>query len=112
MIILKNKNITIPRGISPSFVTTDREISLQKKSVTISKNGVSTITPDSGYDALSLVRVTTDVQATPKLQNIIKTYVENGNYRLAPGDTYDGIGNVSITIDVPEKIFKTQDKNI
>ena len=112
MIILKNNNITIPRGISPSFVTTDHDISLQKKSVTITKNGVSTITPDPSYDAISSVRVTTDVHLAPKLQNIVKTYVENGNYRLAPGDTYDGIGNVSITIDVPEKVFKTQDKNI
>ena len=112
MIIIKQNNITIPRGISPSFVTTDHDISLQKKTVTITKNGVSTITPDSGYDALSSVRVTTDIHPTPKLQNIVKTYVENGNFHLTPGDTYDGIGNVSITIDVPEKVFKTQDKNI
>ena len=112
MIIIKQNNITIPRGISPSFVTTDHDISLQKKSVTITKNGVSTITPDPSYDALSSVRVTTDIHPTPKLQNIVKTYVENGNFHLTPGDTYDGIGNVSITIDVPEKVFKTQDKNI
>ena len=112
MIIIKQNNITIPRGISPSFVTTDHDISLQKKSVTITKNGVSTITPDPSYDALSSVKVTTDIHQTPKLQNIVKTYVENGNYRLDPGSGYDGIGNVSITIDVPEKVFKTQDKNI
>lgn len=112
MIIIKQNNITIPRGISPSFVTTDHDISLQKKSVTITKNGVSTITPDPSYDALYSVKVTTDIHPTPKLQNIIKTYVENGNYHLAPGDTYDGIGNVSITIDVPERVFKTQDKTI
>ena len=112
MIIIKQNNITIPRGISPSFVTTDHDISLQKKSVTITKNGVSTITPDPSYDALSSVRVTTDIHPTPKLQNIVKTYVENGNYSLAPGTSYDGIGNVSITINVPEKVFKTQDKNI
>ena len=112
MIIIKQNNITIPRGISPSFVTTDKEISLQKKSVTITKNGVATVTPDSGYDALSSVRVTTDIHPTPKLQNIVKTYVENGNYRLAPGETYDGIGNVEITIAVPEKEITLQDKNI
>ena len=112
MIIIKQNNITIPRGISPSFVTTDHDISLQKKSVTITKNGVSTITPDTSYDALSSVKVTTDIHPTPKLQNIVKTYVENGNYSLTPGTSYDGIGNVSITIDVPEKVFKTQDKNI
>ena len=111
MIIIKQNNITIPRGISPSFVTTDHDISLQKKSVTITKNGVATISPDSGYDALSSVRVTTDVQATPKLQNIVKTYVENGNYSLTPGTSYDGIGNVSITINIPEKVINLQDKN-
>ena len=110
MIIIKQNNITIPRGISPSFVTTDHDISLQKKSVTITKNGVSTITPDPSYDALSSVKVTTDIHTVPKLQNIVKTYVENGNYSLTPGTSYDGIGNVSITIDVPEKVFKTQDK--
>ena len=112
MIIIKQNNITIPRGISPSFVTTDKEITLQKKSVTISKNGVATITPDPSYDALSSVRVTTDVQATPKLQNIVKTYVENGHYTMSPGDTYDGIGNVEITIAVPEKVINLQDKTI
>ena len=112
MIIIKQNNITIPRGISPSFVTTDHDISLQKKSVTITKNGVSTITPDPSYDALSSVKVTTDIHPTPKLQNIVKTYVENGNFHLTPGETYDGIGNVSITIDVPERVFKTQDKTI
>ena len=112
MIIIKQNNITIPRGISPSFVTTDHDISLQKKSVTITKNGVSTITPDPSYDALSSVKVTTDIHPTPKLQNIVKTYVENGNYSLTPGTSYDGIGNVSITIDVPEKVINLQDKNI
>lgn len=111
MIIIKQNNITIPRGISPSFVTTDHDISLQKKSVTITKNGVATISPDTSYDALSSVKVTTDVHPTPKLQNIVKTYVENGNFHLTPGETYDGIGNVSITIAVPEKTFTTQDKN-
>lgn len=112
MIILKNNNITIPRGISPSFITTDHEISLQKKSVTINKNGVATIVPDSEYDALSSVKVTAAVHVTPKLQNIVKTYVENGHYTINPGENYDGIGNVSITIHVPETVFKTQDKSI
>ena len=112
MIIIKQNNITIPRGISPSFVTTDHDISLQKKSVTITKNGVSTITPDPSYDALSSVKVTTDIHPTPKLQNIVKTYVENGHYTMAPGATYDGIGNVSITISVPEKVINLQDKTI
>ena len=112
MIIIKNKNITIPRGISPSFVTNNHDISLQKKSVTITKNGVTTIAPDTSYDALSSVTVTSNIHPTPKLQNIIKTYVENGNYILAPGASYDGIGNVSITIDVPEKVINLQDKNI
>lgn len=112
MIIIKQNNITIPRGISPSFVTTDHDISLQKKTVTINKNGVATITPDQSYDALSSVKVTTDVHLTPKLQNIVKTYVENGHYTIAPGISYDGIGNISITIDVPDKVFTTQDKNI
>ena len=112
MIILKNNAIVIPRGISPSFVTTDREITLQKKSVTITKNGVATVTPDSEYDALSSVKVTTDVHATPKLQNIIKTYVENGHYTMSPGDTYDGIGNVDISVNVPIPEYKSQTKDV
>ena len=110
MIILKNNNITIPRGISPSFVTTDKEISLQKKSVTITKNGVATVTPDSEYDALSAVRVTTDIHPTPKLQNITKTYVENGHYNVEHDALYDGIGNVDITVNVQERVINLQDK--
>lgn len=111
MIIIKQNEITIPRGISPSFITDSSDINLQNKAVTISQNGVSTITADSPYDALSSLRITTDVHPEIKLENIVKTYTENGQYTITHSSKYDGIGNAVITIQVPEKEFHTQEKN-
>lgn len=49
---LANAITSIPQGSSPT---------LQTKSVTIRQNGSTSVTPDTGYDGLSSVAITTDV---------------------------------------------------
>lgn len=107
MLIIKSDHITIPRGISPSFVRTGDE-KLQSKSVSITKNGNVTITPDTGYLGLEQVNISTNV--TPNLENIIRTYTENGKYIVEKSSGFDGIGQATINIDIPKEEIKLQTK--
>lgn len=46
---------------------------LQTRSVTITQSGVQTITPDTGYDALSSVEITTNIIATGQRSNTLSS---------------------------------------
>lgn len=107
MLIIKSDHITIPRGISPSFVRTGDE-KLQSKSVSITKNGNVAITPDTGYLGLEQVNISTNV--IPNLENIIRTYTKNGKYIVEKSSGFDGIGQATINIDIPKEEIKLQTK--
>lgn len=49
-------------------------IQLQEKSVTITQNGTQTISPDTGYDGISEVKVTTNVEADPSYYFTMNVY--------------------------------------
>ena len=68
------------------------------KEVTVTSNGSSTITPDSGYDGIKKVSLTTNVQ--PNLQTKTLTIDENGTITVTPDSGYDGIGSIVITTQV------------
>lgn len=73
---------------------------LQEKSVTITSNGSNTVLPDSGYDGLSKVNLTTNV--TPNLETKSITITQNGTTNVTPTTGKDGLSSVEITTNVSE----------
>ena len=71
---------------------------LQTKSVTVTQNGSSQITPDTGYDGLTKVNLTTNVQPTNQTKSL--TITENGTTSISPDLGYDGLSEVEITTNV------------
>ena len=66
---------------------------LQTKSVTITGNGTTNVTPDTGYDGMDRVNITTNVQADLGT----KTITENGTYS-ASTDNLDGYSEVTVNV--------------
>ena len=69
----------------------------QTKSVTISSNSTQTVTPDTGYDALSSIAITVQVPSTP-INNQNKTITQNGAYTADQG--YTGWGTVDVNVPI------------
>ena len=74
---------------------------LESKAVTVTENGSSTIAPSAGYDGISYVDLTVDVEASANLEQKTVTVTENGSQTLSPSTGYDGISSVSLTVNVP-----------
>ena len=74
------------------------EVNLQNKDVTITTNGTTNISADTGYDGLRNVGVTTNV--TPNLQNKSVTITSNTTTTIEKDNGYDGVGTVSVTTNV------------
>lgn len=70
----------------------------QSKDISITENGTTTITPDTGYDALSEVDVTTNIQ--PDLESKTITITENTTTLIEPTQGKDGLSSVSVITDV------------
>ncbi len=71
---------------------------LQTKSVSVTSNGTSTINPDEGYDGLTKVNLTTNVQ--PNLESKSITITENGTTNVTPTAGKDGLSSVQVTTNV------------
>ncbi len=72
---------------------------MQEKSVEITENGMTEVTPDTGYGGLSKVSITGNVQ--PNLENGVASISQNGETTITPSDGFDGLSRVRITVDVP-----------
>lgn len=70
----------------------------QSKSVEITENGTTSITADTGYDALSNVNVTTNIQ--PDLESKTITITENTTTLIEPTQGKDGLSSVSVTTNI------------
>ena len=100
------KGYTDPVNITPdtgfesmegAVVTLTNFPEAETKSVTITENGVTTITPDT-KDYLSSVEVTT---AIPLEDNKTETFTTNGEYEIVPTTGNTAMKKATVTVDVP-----------
>lgn len=70
----------------------------QQKSVELTSNGTTTITPDAGYDALTSVEV--EVAVPFELQQKSIEFTQNGTTTLSPDLGYDALSSVNITVNI------------
>lgn len=69
----------------------------QTKTTTITQNGTTTITPDTGYDAIEQL----DVIVNVPLQSKIYTFTQNATTTIVPDQGYAGFSQVGLEINVP-----------
>ena len=107
MIILTDKTIVIPVGISPNYAGAgNSDIKIQaSKDVTITENGSTTVVPDENFDVITQVNITTDVN--PALEDKSVEITENGEYNYTASAPYYGIGNFNVKVNVPIESSKT-----
>ena len=81
----------------------------QTKTITIATNTTQSILPDTGYDAIDELIITTAVPVV-SLQSKSYTFTSNQTMSLLPDTGYDGFSDVSVTINVPGtvKLFTTE----
>ena len=69
----------------------------QTKTTTITQNGTTTITPDTGYDAIEQLDITVNVP----LQSKTYTFTQNATTTIVPDQGYAGFSQVGLEINVP-----------
>jgi len=101
-------NVNVP---IPTFST-------QEKSITVTENGVTAVTPDANYDGLSSVSVTTNINTDKYYNEGYRAGTEQQKAKLthlditANGDysREDGYSDVSVNVPIPT--FSTQEKTV
>ncbi|EDR28583.1 hypothetical protein EDI_238450 [Entamoeba dispar SAW760] len=83
-------NITLKTNVKPSS---------QTKTINITENGTTTVTPDNNIPYLDSVIINTNVQPTEETIN--KTYTESGYYEIKKTDNYY-LKQVNLTINIPQ----------
>lgn len=68
----------------------------QTKTTTITQNGTTTVTPDTGYDAIEQLDITVNVP----LQSKTYTFTQNATTTIVPDQGYAGFSQVGIEINV------------
>lgn len=85
-------------------------VTLQSKTVEITGNGQTNVTPDIGYDGLSQVTVNVDVNEVNNQDKEV-TITANTETVITPDEGYNGLGKVTVHTQVPADIVTmTQDE--
>lgn len=86
---------------------------LQDKNVTVTQNGETTITADTGYDGLSEVGLNVNVPAPqPSLQDKQVSVTSNTTTTIQADSQYDGLGTVEVTTNVAPDLSEYFNNNI
>lgn len=103
--ITKNGTTTAPAGTRYTPITVNVPIPAEKKiqstkSVTVSENGSSEIAPDTGYDGIAKVNLTTSVPVPAVQATKAVTLTENGTTSVTPDSGFDALQKVDVTVNV------------
>lgn len=75
---------------------------LQEKNVEITENGSTTVIPNSNFNGLSKVNITTNVSSLPLLyQDKTISILENTSTEVIPDSGYNALSKVTINTDIP-----------
>ena len=81
----------------------NKEVKLQEKSVEITENGNTIVTPDGKFNGLSKVSITTNVSLPPPVyQDKTISISENTQTEITPDSGYDALSKVTVNVNVPE----------
>lgn len=93
-------------GYKKVIVDVSASPDLQSKTVTISENGTTTVTPDTGKDGLSSVLI--DVDVSPVLQSKSVSITSNGTTTVSPDSGKDGLSSVTVTANVNPPLMSAE----
>ena len=108
MIIYEDEELVIPSGIGPTVNTDSGEVILDRKTVSITKNGTVKVVPGSGYNGISECNIITNVPTQINNQGKEITCQANGNYTVVPDINHTGLDNVKVKVRVPDPIYQTK----
>lgn len=112
--ITKNGTTTAPAGTRYTPITVDVPIPAEKKiqstkSVTVSENGSSEIAPDTGYDGIAKVNLTTSVPVPAVQAKKTVTISANGTSEILPDSGFDAMSAVSANVNIPTQDTQTKE---
>ena len=107
MIIYENEELVIPTGIGPTVNTPTGAVITEKKTVTITKNGITNVVPGSGFTGLSECNIITEVPTQINNQKVNVEYTDNGTYKIHPDINHTGIEEVTVQVSTPLPTLQT-----
>ena len=107
MIIYENEELVIPTGIGPTVNTPTGAVITEKKTVTITRNGITNVVPGSGFTGLSECNIITEVPTQINNQKVNVEYTDNGTYKIHPDINHTGIEEVTVQVSTPLPTLQT-----